>query len=171
MIQKYKNFAPIVKEGSYIFNQAVLLGNVEIGKNCIIYPNTVIRGENHKVTIGDCVNIQENSCIHTEVDRDVLIGKNVTIGHNAIVHACTIEDNCIIGMGAIVQNGAIIEQNCIIGAAAVVPPNMIVPKGHVAYGVPAKVVRELRQQDYDEIVESTEEYQEYRKELLKQRDE
>ena len=168
MIQKFKNFVPAIGENTYIFTNALLLGNVEIGKNCIVYPNVVIRGEKHKVIIKDGVNIQENCCIHVEVDADVIIGNNVTVGHNAIVHACTIENNCVIGMGAIIQNGAVIEENCIIGAGSVVPVNMVVPKGHIAYGVPAKVVRELRKEDYEEIRESAEEYQEYRKELLKQ---
>ena len=168
MIKKYKQFVPIVGKDSYIFSQAVLLGNVEMGKNCIVYPNVVIRGEGNKVTIGDNTNIQENSCIHTEIDIDVNIGKNVTIGHNAIVHGCTIADDCIVGMGAIVQNGVVIEKNCIIGAGAVVPQNMVVPEGHIVYGVPAKIIRKLTEQDYDEIRESTEEYQQYRQQLLKE---
>lgn len=167
MIQKYKEFVPMIGKDSYIFAQAMLLGNIKIGKNCIIYPNAVIRGEYNEVIIGDNTNIQENSCIHTEIGINVNIGKNVTIGHNAIVHACTIKDNCVIGMGAIIQNGAVIEQNCIIGAGSVVPQNMVVPEGYIAYGIPAKVIRELRKEDYDEIRESTEEYQEYRQELLK----
>ena len=165
MTQRFKNFIPSVGKDTYIFPNALLLGNVIIGEKWIVYPNVVIRGEKHKAVIGDGTNIQENSCIHVEVDADVIIGKNVTIGHNAIIHACTIENNCVIGMGAIIQNGAVIEENCIIGAGSVVPVNMVIPKGHVAYGVPAKVIRELKKEDYEEIRESAEEYQEYRKAL------
>ncbi len=168
MIKKYKQFMPSVGKDCYIFPQAVLLGNVEIGNQCIIYPSAVIRGEGNKVTIGNGTNIQENSCIHTEIGIDVTIGNHVTVGHNAIVHACKVEDNCIIGMGVIIQNHAVIEQNCIIGAGSVVPQNMVVPEGHIAYGVPAKIIRKITPEDYKEIVDSAKEYQQYREELLKE---
>lgn len=171
MIKKYKELTPIVPKSCYIFDTAVIIGNVEIDENCIVYPGVVIRGEKEKVTIGHNTNIQENTCIHIENGHDVHIGSNVTIGHNSIVHACTISDNCLIGMGAIIQDGAVVGEDCYIGAGAVVPRNMIIPKGHLAYGIPAKVIRPITQAEYDDIRISAEEYQGYRKEFKNQEEE
>ena len=168
MIRRFKEFFPEIGEGSYIFDTATIIGNVKLGKDCIVYPGVVIRGECEKVLVGDKTNFQENACIHTEEGMDVQIGSGVTIGHNAIVHACTIADNCLIGMGAIVQDGVVLEENCYVGAGAIVPRNMVIPSGHIVYGVPAKIIRPITPAEYEEIRLSTEEYQENLQEFLRQ---
>ena len=140
MIRKFQNHTPQIPDSCYIFPTATIIGNVILGENVIAYPGVVIRAEHHQVTIGDNTNLQENSTIHIEWDKDVHIGSGVTIGHNAIIHACTICDNVLVGMGAIVQDGAVIGENSFIGAGALIRRNMIVPPGSMVYGFPARVV-------------------------------
>lgn len=168
MIRKFKNHMPRVPDSCYIFPTATIIGNVTLGENVIAYPGVVIRGEHQAITIGDNTNLQENSTVHIEVGYDVRIGSGVTIGHNAIIHACTIGDNVLVGMGAIVQDGAVIGENCFIGAGALIRRNMVVPPGSMVYGFPARIVRPITDAEYAEIRESTEEYQISRQEFKKQ---
>lgn len=168
MIRKFKNHTPRVPDSCYIFPTATIIGNVTLGENVIAYPGVVIRGEHQAITIGDNTNLQENSTVHIEVGHDVRIGSGVTIGHNAIIHACTIGDNVLVGMGAIVQDGAVIGENCFIGAGALIRRNMVVPPGSMVYGFPARIVRPITDAEYAEIRESTEEYQISRQEFKKQ---
>lgn len=168
MIRKFQNLIPHIPASCYIFPNATIIGNVILGENVIVYPGVVIRGERRCVTIGDNTNLQENSTIHIEWDQDVIIGRGVTIGHNAIIHACTICDNVLIGMGAIIQDGAVIGENSYIGAGALIPRNMIIPPRSLVYGFPAKVVRPITELEFSEIRESAEEYQVYRRELQAQ---
>lgn len=168
MIRKFKNHTPRVPDSCYIFPTATIIGNVTLGENVIAYPGVVIRGEHQAITIGDNTNLQENSTVHIEVGHDVRIGSGVTIGHNAIIHACTIGDNVLVGMGAIVQDGAVIGENCFIGAGALIRRNMVVPPGSMVYGFPARIVRPITDAEYAEIRESTEEYQISRLEFKKQ---
>ena len=165
MIRKFQNHTPQIPDSCYIFPTATIIGDVILGENVIAYPGVVIRGERHKVVIGDNTNLQENSTIHMEWDRDCIIGSGVTIGHNAIIHACTICDNVLVGMGAIVQDGAVIGENSFIGAGALIPRKMIVPPGSMVYGFPARIVRPITQAKYEEIRESAEEYQLYKQDL------
>lgn len=168
MIRKFQNHIPRIPASCYVFSNATIIGNVILGENVIVYPGVVIRAERRCVTIGDNTNLQENSTIHIEWDQDVTIGKGVTIGHNAIIHACTICDDVLIGMGAIIQDGAVIGENSYIGAGALIPRNMIIPPGSLVYGFPAKVVRPITAAEYDEIRESAAEYQVYLQELREQ---
>lgn len=168
MIRKFKNHTPHVPDSCYIFPTATIIGDVTLGENVIAYPGVVIRGEHRAITIGDNTNLQENSTVHIEVGYDVHIGSGVTIGHNAIIHACTIGDNVLVGMGAIVQDGAVIGENCFIGAGALIRRNMVVPPGSMVYGFPARIVRPITDAEYAEIRESTEEYQVSRREFKKQ---
>ena len=165
MIRKFQNHTPQIPDSCYIFPTATIIGDVVLGENVIAYPGVVIRGERHKVVIGDNTNLQENSTIHMEWDRDCIIGSGVTIGHNAIIHACTICDNVLVGMGAIVQDGAVIGENSFIGAGALIPRKMIVPPGSMVYGFPARIVRLITQAEYEEIRESDAEYQLYKQDL------
>ena len=151
-----------------VFPTAEVIGSVECGENVIIYPGTVVRAGYGRITIGDNTNLQENSTLHVEVGYDISIGSGVTIGHNSIIHGCTIHDNVLIGMGAIIQEGAVVEENCFIGAGAVVKRGMRIPAGHMAYGIPCRVVRPITQAEYDEIRISTAEYQEYMAEYKRQ---
>ena len=133
---------PTVHPSSYIAPSAVLIGDVVIGKNCGVYPNAVIRGDENKIDIGDGSNIQDCCVIHTDADHQVTIGKNVTIGHAAMIHGATIEDDCLIGIHAIVLNDALIRRGSIIGAGALVIEKMEVPEHSLVVGIPGKVVKQ-----------------------------
>lgn len=159
MIRKFKDHIPVVPDSCYIFPNATIIGNVTLGENVIVYPGSVIRGEHRSITIGDNTNIQENCTVHIEVGYDVHIGSGVTIGHNAIIHACTIHDNVLVGMGAIIQDGVVIGENSFIGAGAVLRRGMVVEPGSMVYGIPARRIRDITKAEYLEIRESVEEYQ------------
>lgn len=122
-------------------------GNVTIGPESSLWFNAVLRAESDGITIGKRSNVQDNAVIHTSAGYPVAIGDNVTIGHGAIIHGCTIGDNSLIGMGAIVLNGAKIGSNCIIGAGALVTQNTVIPDGSLAFGSPAKIIRELTEDE------------------------
>ena len=133
---------PTIHHSSYIAPSAVIIGNVTIGKNCGVFPQAVIRGDEGPIDIGEGSNIQDCCVLHTDVDHVITIGKNVTIGHAAVVHGATIEDDCLIGIHATVLNGARIGSGSIIGACALVTENMVVPPQSLVLGIPGKVIRQ-----------------------------
>ncbi len=135
---------PLIPEDCFIADNATIIGDVTIGKQCSIWFNAVIRGDVHFIKIGNKVNIQDGAVIHATYQKaPTTIGHNVSIGHNAIVHGCTIHDNVLIGMGSIVMDNCIIESNSIIAAGAVVTKDTIVKSGSVYAGVPAKKVKDI----------------------------
>ena len=141
----YKNIK--ISEDALIAKQSVIVGDVTVGRDsCVLY-YAVIRGDEAPVTIGDETNIQDNVVVHTENTYPVTIGNGVTIGHSAVVHGCMIGDNSLIGMGAIVLNGAVIGKDCIIGAGALVTQNTHIPDGSLAFGNPAKVIRQVTEEE------------------------
>lgn len=140
---KYEGSEPLIEKESYIGEGCKIIGNVTIKKNVNIWFNTVIRGDINSVFIDENTNIQENSSIHVSDDAKTVIGKNVTIGHNAIIHGCTIEDNCLIGMGSTILDKAVIGEGSIVGANALVTRGKIIPKNSLVLGSPAKVVKEI----------------------------
>ncbi len=140
-----------IDSSAWVAPGAFVLGDVEVGKDCGIWYNAVLRGDIAPIKIGDRTNVQDNAVIHVDFDKPAIIGNDVTIGHGAIVHGCTIGDNSLIGMGAIVLNGAEIGENCIIGAGALVTQNKKIPAGSMAFGNPAKVIRQLTQEEIDGI--------------------
>lgn len=127
----------------WIADSAEVIGDVILGDNVSVWFGAVIRGDNATIKLGDNTNVQENCVIHTDAGIQVNIGKGVTIGHLAMLHGCTIGDNSLIGIGAIVLNNANIGENCIIGANALVTENMQIPDNSVVMGSPAKVVKTL----------------------------
>jgi gamma-carbonic anhydrase len=123
---------------------ATLVGDVQMGDDCTVWFNAVIRGDVNSIIMGNRVNIQDGAVIHCTYQKTkTIIGNNVSIAHNAIVHGCTIEDEVLIGMGAIVMDGVVIGKNAIIGAGAVVTQNTLVPSGTVWAGNPAKQIKEV----------------------------
>lgn len=140
-----------IDKSIFIADGAKIIGSVEIGENSSVWFNAVIRGDSNEIKIGDGSNVQDNAVIHTSKDFGVSIGDNVTIGHGAIVHGCTIGNNVMIGMGAIVLDGVVIEDNCIIGAGALVTQGKIIPAGSLAFGNPAKTVRQLSEKEIKSI--------------------
>ena len=147
-----------INESLFIADGVKVIGDVEIGENSSVWFNAVIRADSDKVKIGKCSNVQDNSVIHTSDGFGVQIGDNVTIGHGAIIHGCTIKDNLIIGMGAIVLNGAVIEENCIIGAGTLVTQGKIIPSGSLAFGNPCKIVRQLTDDEISSISHNADSY-------------
>ena len=133
--------------GILICDGAYVVGNVTLGKGVSVWYNATIRGDGGDISIGENTNVQDGAVIHAET----VVGANCTIGHNAIVHGCTIGDNCMVGMGAIVLSGAKIGNNCLIGAGAVVTGKMDAPDGSMILGSPAKVVKEVSPEMLAEI--------------------
>ncbi len=143
MIKEFEGKLPIISEKAYIAAGAILVGNVIMEEFSSVWHNVVARGDINKIYIGKYTNIQDNSVLHVEDQRDVVIGDFVTVGHGAILHGCTVEDHCLIGMGAIVLNGAKIGRGSIIAAGALVKENDIIPPFSLVVGVPGKVVKQL----------------------------
>lgn len=131
-----------IHPSSFIAPSAVIIGDVTIGKNCGVFPNAVIRGDENAIVIDEGSNIQDCCVIHTDAEHKVHIGKNVTIGHAAVVHGATISDDCLVGIHATVLNGARVGSGSIIGACGLVTENMVVPEHSLVLGIPGKVVKQ-----------------------------
>ena len=139
--------SPEIPEDCYIAENATIVGDVVLGKQCSVWFNAVIRGDVHYIKIGNKVNIQDGAVLHATYKKSPTnIGNNVSIGHNAIVHGCTIKDNVLIGMGSIVMDDCVVESNSIIAAGAVVTKNTIVESGSIYAGVPAKKVKDINEE-------------------------
>jgi carbonic anhydrase/acetyltransferase-like protein (isoleucine patch superfamily) len=134
---------PSVDPTAYVAPGATLIGDVRLGPLASVWPGTVLRGDINFIEIGEGSNIQDGTIVHLADDHPVRIGRFVTIGHAAMIHACTIEDECLIGMQATVLDGAVIGRNSIVGAHSLVTQGTIVPPGSLVLGVPAKVVKAL----------------------------
>lgn len=128
---------------SYIAPNATVIGDVELHENSSIWFNVVIRADNDKIVIGENSNVQDGAVLHVDPGVPMQVGKGVTIGHKAMLHGCTIGDNTLIGINAVVLNGAKIGKNCLIGANALIPEKMEVPDGSMVIGSPGKVKRAL----------------------------
>jgi carbonic anhydrase/acetyltransferase-like protein (isoleucine patch superfamily) len=147
IIKPVNGKSPQISEDCYIAENATIVGEVFIGKQCSVWFNAVIRGDVHYIKIGDKVNIQDGAVLHaTYLKSPTNIGNNVSIGHNAIVHGCTIHDNVLVGMGAIIMDDCVVESNSIIAAGAVVTKNTHVESGSIYAGVPAKKVKDISQE-------------------------
>ena len=134
---------PTLGQGVYLAKTAVVLGDVTLGDFSSVWYGAVLRGDINKIVIGHHTNIQDNSVLHLADDFGCVLGNFVTVGHSAVVHACTVGDECLIGMGAIILDGAEIGEQSIIGARALVTQGTIIPPGSMVLGSPAKVVRPL----------------------------
>jgi carbonic anhydrase/acetyltransferase-like protein (isoleucine patch superfamily) len=146
LIKSVRGKHPQIPEDCYLAENATIVGDVSLGKECSIWFNAVIRGDVHYIKIGNKVNIQDGVVIHATYQKSpTKIGNNVSIGHNAMVHGCTINDNVLVGMGAIIMDDCVIESNSIIAAGAVVTKNTRVESGCVYAGVPAKKVKDISQ--------------------------
>lgn len=158
MIKEFKGKVPVIHNTCYISESVDIIGNVVIKDNANIWFGTRIRGDMNEVVIGKNANIQENSVVHVDIHCGTYIGDDVTIGHGAIIHGCTIHNNVLIGMGAIVLNEAVIGKNTIIGAGSLIPQGKIIPEGVLCLGSPAKVVRNLTEEEIISIKTSADNY-------------
>jgi carbonic anhydrase/acetyltransferase-like protein (isoleucine patch superfamily) len=149
IIKSVKGKSPQIPTNCYIAENATIVGDVVLGENCSVWFNAVLRGDVNFIKIGNKVNIQDGAIIHcTYQKHPTIIGNNVSIGHNAIVHGCTIHDNVLVGMGAIVMDNCIIESNSIIAAGAVLTQNTTVESGTIYAGVPAKKVKDIDKSNF-----------------------
>jgi len=157
---------------AFIAPNATLIGSVVIHDNASIWFNVVIRADNDKIIIGENTNIQDGSVLHVDANYPLNIGKGVTIGHKVMLHGCTIGDNTLIGINAVVLNGAKIGKNCLIGANALISENMVVPDGSMVLGCPGRVKRNLSEQEIKMLELSAMHYvnngKHYSKELVAQ---
>lgn len=136
--------APTIPEDCFVAPNATIVGDVVMGSECSVWFNAVVRGDVNSIRMGSRVNIQDGACIHCTYQKTkTVLGNNVSIGHNAIVHGCTVDDNVLIGMGAIVMDGVKIGSNSIVAAGAVVLENTEIPAGSIFAGVPAKKVKDI----------------------------
>lgn len=147
-----------VDKSVFIAEGSIIRGDVTIGKDSGVWFNAVVRGDTDRIVIGDRTNVQDGAVLHVDTGFPLTIGDDVTIGHNAIVHGCTIGNNVIIGMGAIVLNGAVIEDNCVIGAGSLVSQGKVIPAGSVAFGSPAQVKKEMSPEAIEHNHHSAEHY-------------
>ena len=144
LIKSVRGFTPQIGENTFLADNATVIGDVIIGNHCSIWFNAVLRGDVNSIRIGNRVNIQDGSVIHTLYEKSVTeIGDDVSIGHNVVIHGAKIEDGALIGMGAIILDHAIIGEGSIIAAGAVVLSNTIVEPGSIYAGVPAKFVKKV----------------------------
>lgn len=145
---------PTFGENCYLADNATIVGDVVMGDDCSVWFQAVVRGDVHYIRMGNKVNIQDGAIIHcTYKKAPTTIGNNVSIGHRAIVHGCTLHDNVLVGMGAIVMDHAVVEENVLIGAGSVVLENSILESGHIYAGVPAKKVKAISPETFKDTIE------------------
>jgi carbonic anhydrase/acetyltransferase-like protein (isoleucine patch superfamily) len=159
---------------SWVAPNAVLVGKVKLEAGASVWFNTVLRGDNELIHIGENSNVQDGTVMHTDMGYPLNIGKGVTIGHNVMLHGCTVGDYSLIGINAVVLNGAKIGKNCLIGANTLIPEGKVIPDGSLVMGSPGKVVRELTEQQIKMLEASAAHYvhnaQRYARDLQEQHD-
>ncbi|MBT8146976.1 MAG: gamma carbonic anhydrase family protein [Gammaproteobacteria bacterium] len=159
----------IAGDDYFVADNATVIGEVRLENNASVWFNAVLRGDCDLITVGENSNIQDSSVLHTDHGFPLTIGKNVTVGHKVMLHGCTIEDNSLIGINAVILNGARIGKNCLIGANSLVTENKEIPDGSLVMGSPAKVVKTLTPEQQTSLEESARHYVEnfkrYKKEL------
>jgi len=165
-IYQYKDFWPQIDPTAFIAPGVKVIGQVTVGAHTSLWHNTVARGDIEKIKIGSYSNVQDNSVIHVAYDFHAVIGDYVTVGHNAIIHGCEIEDDCLIGMGAIILNYAHIGKNSIIGAGTLVPQGKKIPPNSLVMGSPGKIIREVTAEEIETIRRAAVRYAEVAKAYL-----
>lgn len=152
---------PVVDESAWVAADATLVGSVTVGPNSSVFYGCVVRADADTITIGSGTNIQDGSVIHADPDLPVVVGSGVSVGHRAVLHGCTVEDDVLVGMGAIVLNGAHIGSGSLIAAGAVVLEGSRIPANSLVAGVPAKVRRETTEDERAGIVDNANDYRQY----------
>jgi len=156
------HLTPSIDQSVFCAPGSYVIGNVTIGADSSIWYHSVLRGDVHFIRVGKMTNIQDGCICHvTSETHPLIIGDRVTVGHRAVLHGCTVEELCLIGIGAIVLDGAVIETRSMVAAGAVVTPGTRVPAGTLVGGIPARVLRELRPQELENLSASAERYRDY----------
>lgn len=151
MIRELKGIKPSIHVDAFVAETASVIGDVTLEEGVSIWYGAVLRGDIENIHIGKYSNIQDNASVHTETNIPAKLGEYTVVGHNAIVHGCTVGDNCLIGMGAIILNNAVIGDNCIIGAGSLVTEGKIIPPNSLVLGSPGKVVRQVTEEEISGI--------------------
>jgi len=160
----YNNYRPKLHDSVFLAPGVKIIGDVEIGEHSSVWYNSVVRGDVNYIKIGSYTNIQDCSMLHVTNGKFPLnIGNKITIGHSVSLHGCTINDSCLIGIGAVLLDGSIVEENAMVAAGAVVRPGFIVPSRKLVAGVPAKIIRDLTTEEIDEFELSAQRYVLYTK--------
>ncbi len=163
---EYKGKKPVLGQRVFIAEGARLVGDVQIGDDSSVFYNAVIRADLAEIRIGCRTNIQDNATIHLSSDMGTYVGDDVTVGHNAVLHACRIDNQVLIGMGAIVMDGAHIKSNCVVAAGALVPQGKEYPEGSLIVGTPARIARSLTEEEIAKFHQGVLHYLEIKDELL-----
>lgn len=159
MLQSYLGHLPRVDASAYIHPAAVLIGQVEIGAEVSVWPNTTLRGDDGRIVIGARSSVQDGTVIHTTEDlSEVVVGEQVTIGHNVTLHGARVGSNCIVGMGSILLDNATIGEYCLIGAGSLITQNVEIPPYSLVFGSPAKVIRKVNEKELEWIAYSWQRY-------------
>ena len=166
MIQRFRGHSPIIHPAARLAANATLVGCVTVEAASSIWYGAVLRGDESSIHVGAGSNIQDNAVLHCDADCPTVIGRDVTVGHGAILHSCTVEDTCLIGMGAILLNGCTIGAGSLVAAGALVTQGAVIPPGSLMVGSPARVVRSLRPEEAAELLQSAETYRTLSAELL-----
>lgn len=159
MRYSFDDHTPQVDDSAYVAASADLIGRVTIGADACVLFHAVLRGDTENITLGRGSNIQDGVAVHADPGYPVTVGDGVSVGHNATLHGCTIEDDCLIGMGATVLNGAVIGTGSLVAAGAVVLEGHVIPPGSLVAGLPAKVRRELSSEEIEAIRTNAAHYQ------------
>lgn len=162
MIRSYQGRTPVVPESCYVDPSAQVIGDVELGEQASVWMNAVVRGDVNSIRIGAKSNVQDCAVLHgMRYLYPVTIGEMVTIGHNATVHGCMLEDNVLVGIGAVILNDARVGEGSIIAAGAVIPEHAVIPPRSLVVGIPGKVKRELGEEDQKMILKYAQNYLDY----------
>lgn len=159
LILPYGDKTPVIAENAFVAPNATIIGDTEIGSEASIWFNVVLRGDVNFIRVGARTNIQDGTVVHvSSTDHPTLIGRDVLIGHLAMIHACTLEDQCFVGMSATVMDGAVVEEGAMVAAGALVPPGKRVGAGQLWAGTPAKYVRDLTPAESESFPEQIQRY-------------
>ena len=154
----FEGVTPQVPETAWAAPNATLLGKVTLGESASVFYSAVLRGDMDTITIGERSNIQDGCVAHTDPGHPVVVGAGVSVGHRAVLHGCTVEDDALIGMGAVVLNGAVVGAGSLVAAGAVVTEGMQIPPGSLVAGVPAKVRKELDEEAIESLRQNARTY-------------
>jgi|SRR5450830_151907 carbonic anhydrase/acetyltransferase-like protein (isoleucine patch superfamily) len=149
---------PEVAESAWIADSAQVMGRVSVGQDASVWFGTVVRGDTESITIGEGSNIQDASVLHADIGKPLVVGRHVTVGHQVMLHGCTIGDESLIGIGAVVLNGARIGKNCLVGAGSLVTEGKEFPDGSMIIGSPAKAIRQLSPEQIEGLRQSAKHY-------------
>lgn len=152
-VRAYKGILPTINDSAWIDESAVVIGKCVLEANASIWPNATLRGDVNDIYIGEGSNVQDGAVVHTTHESDIstgskcIVGKHVTVGHNAVLHGCIIEDECLIGMGAVVLDNAVVQKHVLVGANSLVPAGKVLESGYLYVGSPVKQARPLTEQE------------------------